>query len=130
MVATLVAGPPLEPARRAVGRTSSVLVDASRSDRVVPVDAWYPAAVTSAGERSWYELLPGVGFTAAAAHEAPVATGPHPLVLWSHGRSGTRCSYALLCEAIAARGFVVVAPEHGGDSLADWLLGTFVDDDT
>jgi len=129
MVSTLVAGPPLEPARQAVGRTSSVLIDSSRADRVVPVDAWYPA-LSAAGERSRFELLPGVGFTAAAGHEVAVAAGPHPLVLWSHGRSGTRCSYALLCEAIAARGFVVVAPEHGGDALADWLLGTFVDDDT
>jgi predicted dienelactone hydrolase len=130
MVSTLVAGPPLEAARQPVGRTTSVLVDASRADRVVPVDVWYPAAAANSGERSVYELLPGVGFTAAAAHDAAAAPGRHPLLLWSHGRSGTRCSYALLCEAIAARGFVVIAPEHGGDSLADWLVGTFVDDDT
>jgi dienelactone hydrolase len=130
MVSTLVAGPPLEPPRHRVGRRTSVLVDGSRADRVVPVDVWYPAAVGPPGELSRYELLPGVGFTASAAHEVAVAAGSHPLVLWSHGRSGTRSSYALLCEAIAARGFVVVAPEHGGDSLADWLLGTFVDDDT
>jgi len=130
MVTTLVAGPPLEPARQPVGRATVVLVDASRAERVVPLDIWYPAGATPAGDRSRYELLPGVGFTATAAADVAVGPGPYPLLLWSHGRSGTRCSYALLCEAIAARGFVVMAPEHGGDALADWLLGTFVDDDT
>ncbi len=107
-----------------------MLVDSSRADRVVLVDAWYPAAPGATAEPSLYELLPGIGFTAAAQHEAPIADGPHPLVLWSHGRSGTRFAYALLCEALAARGFVVIAPEHAGDALADWLLGTQVDDDT
>jgi predicted dienelactone hydrolase len=76
-----------------------------------------------------YELLPGIGFTASAEHEPERAAGTHPLVFWSHGRTGTRSSYALLCEAIAARGFVVVSPDHAGDALADWLLGTNVDDD-
>jgi predicted dienelactone hydrolase len=130
MSTDLIAGEPLEPPRRRVGRISAVLFDASRDDRVVAVDAWYPAAPGDAGERSLYELLPGVGFTAAAERDAPVADGPHPLVLFSHGRSGTRSSYALLCEALAARGYVVVAPEHTGDSLVDWLLGTAVDDET
>ena len=36
----------------------------------------------------------------------------------------------MLCEGLAARGYVVVAPDHPGDTLADWLLGTAVDDAT
>jgi predicted dienelactone hydrolase len=77
-----------------------------------------------------YELLPGIGFTADAQHEVPITDGPCPLVLWSHGRSGTRHAYALLCEALAGRGFIVIAPEHAGDALADWLLGVATDDET
>lgn len=130
MTTALTAGPPLESPRYPAGRSSTLLVDGSRADRVVAVDAWYPAAPGTSPEPSLYELLPGIGFTAAAQHEAPIADGPHPLVLWSHGRSGTRFAYALLCEALAARGFVVIAPEHAGDALADWLVGTAVDDDT
>lgn len=107
-----------------------MLVDRSRGDRVIPVDVWYPAEVTSAGAPSPYELLPGAAFTAAAEQDVAVAPGPHPLLVWSHGRTATRSSYALLCEAIAARGFVVIAPEHAGDSLTDWLSGRSVDDDT
>jgi len=123
-------GPPLESPRHRVGRATTILVDATRDDRVVTVDTWYPAETAARSAPSVYELLPGVGFTAAAEHEVGIAKGSHPLVLWSHGRTGTRSSYALLCEAIAASGFVVIAPDHAGDALADWLLGTNVDDGT
>ena len=130
MSVSLVAGPPLEPPRHRVGRAGFLLADESRSDRLVPVDAWYPAAAGEPGEPSRYELLPGVGFTAAAEQNLAVLPGRHPVVLWSHGRSGTRSSYALLCEALAARGYIVVAPEHVGDALGDWIIGAAVDDPT
>ena len=130
MASPLVAGPPLEAPRHRVGRSTAMLVDASADDRVVTVDTWYPAAPGPPGDPSLYELLPGIGFTAAAEHDVEIAAGPHPLLLWSHGRTATRSAYALLCEAIAARGFIVIAPDHVGDSLADWLLGANVDDET
>ena len=130
MSSILGAGAPLETPRHRIGRFSSVLSDDARDGRVIPVDVWYPAGPDRTAVPSVYELLPGIGFTAAAEDEAEVADGPHPLVLWSHGRTGTRTSYALLCEAIAARGFVVLTLEHAGDSLADWLLGAAADDET
>ena len=126
----LDAGPPLESPRHGVGRSTLLLVDAARADRLVPIDVWYPAAPGAPGARSQYELLPGVGFTATAAADAAISDGRHPLVLWSHGRTATRSTYALLCEALAARGFVVIAPEHAGDALGDWILGAAVDDET
>ena len=129
MNAPLSAGPPLASQQFAVGRSSTVLVDPARNERALPVDCWFPV---SGGEYpgSVYELLPGVGFTASALAGAPAAPGPHPLVIWSHGRSGTRSSYAMLCEGLAARGYVVIAPDHPGDTLVDWLLGAAVDDAT
>jgi predicted dienelactone hydrolase len=127
--ALLSAGAPLASQRFAVGRSSTVLVDPARNDRALPVDCWFPVA---GGEYagSVYELLPGVGFTASALAGAPAAPGAHPLVIWSHGRSGTRSSYAMLCEGLAARGYVVIAPDHPGDTLVDWLIGAAVDDAT
>ena len=127
---SLEAGPPLEPPSHKVGHRSSTLVDAEREGRVVPVDAWYPAENNAGGTEVTYEILPGVGFTAAAVQNATIASGHHPLVLWSHGRTGTRSSYVLFCEALAARGFIVLAPEHAGDALADWIIGAAVDDAT
>jgi len=41
-----------------------------------------------------------------------------------------RISYSLVCEALAARGAVVVSSEHPGDTLFDWLTGTQTDDRT
>jgi len=126
----MTAGAPLEPARHPVGRSGSVLVDASRDDRAVPVEVWYPAASEHPGEPSVYELFPGIGFTAAAVADVAVAPGRHPVVVWTHGRTGTRTAYVLLCEALAARGYLVIALEHAGDALADWILGAAVDDAT
>jgi dienelactone hydrolase len=129
MPVVLSSGAPLESPRCAVGRSSTLLVDSSRGDRVLGVDCWYPAL---SGDRpaSIYELLPGIGFTASARADAPPAPGPNPLLIVSHGRTGTRSSYAMLCEGLAARGYVVVAPDHPGDTLADWLMGAAVDDAT
>lgn len=129
MTTTPSAGPPLEPQQHAVGRTIALLVDAERDDRVIGIDCWYPAV---AGEhpKSVYELLPGIGFTASALADPPAAPGSHPLLVWSHGRSGTRSAYGMLCEGLASRGYVVLAPDHPGDTLADWLLGAAVDDET
>lgn len=125
----LSAGPPLVPHAQPVGHRSGTLVDATRADRALPVDWWYPAGPGSE-QPSIYELLPGIGFTASAGADAPLAPGPHPLVVWSHGRSGTRSSYVMLCEGLAARGYVVVAADHPGDTLLDWMTGTAVDDAT
>jgi predicted dienelactone hydrolase len=129
MSVVLSAGPPIEPESSAVGHSSTLLVDTARHDRFLGIDWWYPA-VGGEHPESRYEVLPGIGFTASALADAPAAPGPHPLVVWSHGRTGTRSSYVMLCEGLAARGYVVVAPDHPGDTLADWLAGEAVDDAT
>lgn len=93
------------------------------------MEIWYPSLDDAPATR--YDLLPGVSFEAAhARHESTPLPGPWPLVVMSHGRTGMRIAYSLLCEALAARGAVVVAPDHAGDTLLDWLLGTHVDDRT
>jgi predicted dienelactone hydrolase len=128
----LRAGPPLEAPRHEVGHASALLVDADRGDRLVGVDCWYPAEPGAPGDlpAATYSVIPGVGFTASARTNAPAAADPRPLVVLSHGRSGLRTSYVMLCEGLAARGFVVAALDHPGDTLLDWMTGTAVDDAT
>jgi predicted dienelactone hydrolase len=124
------AGDPIETPHHPVGRRVTLLADPARDAKVLGVDIWYPAGADT-GERSEYELLPGVAFHAATAQpDAAPAAGRFPLVVFSHGRTGMRFAYSLLCEALAARGAVVVAADHSGDTLADFLFGTFVDDRT
>ncbi len=127
---TLTAGTPLEAPHFPVGRRTISLVDPARDGRTLAVDLWYPAAPSDA-EPSIYEVFPGVAFAGAAAqHDAPALHGQFPLVVLSHGRTGMRLSYSLVCEALAARGAVVVSSEHPGDTLFDWLTGTQSDDRT
>ena len=127
----LTAAPPVEPPHHPVGHRTVHLVDTARDERSVAVDLWYPASDGADATPARYDLLPGVSFEAALARaDADVAPGPWPLIVMSHGRTGMRYAYTLLCEALAARGAVVAAPDHAGDTLLDWLLGTHVDDTT
>ena len=126
----LTAAPPLETPRCPVGRSTIELVDRTRADRRLAVDLWYPALVADE-PLSRYEVLPGIAFEAAVARRDPhVASGSYPLIVLSHGRTGMRFVYAQLAEALAGRGSIVVACDHPGDALHDWLGGTFVDDRT
>ena len=125
----LEAGDPLEPARFGVGHASTLLVDSGRADRPIGVDCWYPAEAGT-GPAATYTVIPGVGFSASARTGAAPVAGSRPLVVFSHGRSGLRTSYVMLCEGLAARGFVVAALDHPGDTLLDWMTGTAVDDAT
>jgi len=125
----LTAAPPLELPQNVVGHHSTLLVDESRNSRMLGVEIWYPADAVTV--QSTYELFPGISFFAASAQEnAQVLEGSHPLVIWSHGRTGMRHNYSLLCEALAARGYIVISSDHPGDTLFDWALGKQVDDIT
>ncbi|MEY3361932.1 MAG: hypothetical protein RL531_1651 [Actinomycetota bacterium] len=126
----LHAGAPLLPGSPPVGRMSGLVVDATRADRLLPVECWYPIDASDPAAPTVYELLPGTGFVSAGAFDAPPAPGRSPLVLFSHGRTGTRIAYTLLCEALAARGCVVISADHPGDTLIDFALELAVDDAT
>ena len=49
---------------------------------------------------------------------APLAAGktPWPVVVMSHGDAGSRYNMESVCEYLAAHGYVVIAPEHTGNS--------------
>ncbi len=127
---TLTAGAPLEAPHFPIGRRTISIVDPVRDNRTLAVDLWYPAAPSDAAP-SIYEVFPGVAFAGAAAqHDAPPLSGQFPLIVLSHGRTGTRISYSMVCEALAARGAVVASSDHPGDTLFDWLTGTQSDDRT
>ncbi|HEY5970358.1 MAG TPA: hypothetical protein VIT22_00035 [Pseudoxanthomonas sp.] len=66
----------------------------------VPFALWYPTSQSGNG------ALPG----------AAIEAGAHPLIVLSHGSGGSEFGHADLAEALAARGYVVAAPRHLGDS--------------
>lgn len=60
------------------------------------------------------------------ALDAPVAFGPHLLVVISHGSGGAPILYRTIAMALAARGYVVVLLEHPGNNRLDnSLKGTW-----
>lgn len=80
-----------------------------------PFDAlvWYP---TTAAEVTWDTG----SFTVPATHDAPIASGPFPIVLLSHGGGvggGNPLILSELSSALARQGFVVIAPFHGTSRL-------------
>ena len=120
---------PLAPLRHQVGRTTHQLVDHDREGRLLDLACWYPAH--GGGELlAEYELLAGITFQGSALDAPAPLVGHHPIVVFSHGRTGTNLNYSQLLEALASRGFVVLAVNHPGDTTMDWLTGTAVDDAT
>ncbi len=120
---------PLEPLHHVVGRSVHQLIDNDRDGRVLDLACWYPA-INADEPLAEYELLAGVTFNASALEAPAPLPGQHPLVVFSHGRTGTNLNYSQLLEALASRGFVIVAVNHPGDTTMDWLSGTAVDDAT
>ncbi|WP_300720062.1 dienelactone hydrolase family protein [Pseudomonas sp.] len=64
-------------------------------------------------------------FDVDATENAPVAMGRYPLLVLSHGNTGTSLALHDLVTSLASKGFVVVAVLHPGDNYKDQSrLGT------
>ena len=128
--AIAMALPLLEPEEKAatfgswaVGHQRLEAIDVNRGNRQLPYDVWYPVDVADAVNepRTIYPLQGGAGLTAERAVEGlPVSrAGQLPLLVFSHGLGGTNTQSVLLMETLASHGFVVVSPEHTGNTNAD-----------
>jgi len=108
-----------------VGRTTFEVVDPSRDDRTLAVDAWYPVDAEDAVgvPLSVYDLL-FAGLPSEIALDGPFVSvaGPFPLVVFSHGNNGIRFQSFFLAEMLASHGFVVAAPDHAGNTAVDLIF--------
>jgi predicted dienelactone hydrolase len=85
---------------------------------VVPTAFLYPAL----GEEKAEQFGP---YALEVALDAPPADGAWPLVVISHGNSGTPWAYRQLAKHLALAGFVVALPAHTGNTRLDnSLAGT------
>ena len=113
----------------AVGLKRIELVDRSvPGGRSLPVDIWYPAGSTPGAKPVIYaDGLSGepprgrVAFTTPgiAVRGARQAKGSFPLIIVSHGYSGTPAAMTWLTENLASKGYVVAAPHHNDPDYSD-----------
>ena len=110
-----------------VGLTTFMASDAARDGRTLTFDVWYPTEPdTTTGTPASIDLLvtqlalPGVRRDA----EPLSARERFPLVVFSHGSGGVRFQSWFLLQALASHGYVVIAPDHAGNTSLDSLSGT------
>ena len=128
--------PPTGPYK--VGTSSMRMVDLRRNDpyvangskRELLIRLWYPASLVQghqladyASPKVWRYIsqLTGVDLPSIQTNSllnAPMASGPHPVVLLTHGYTGTLTDYTFLAEDLASRGYVVVSVAHTYESTA------------
>ena len=81
---------------------------------------WYPASPDAAPADVTIGPPAAALFHAGrAAASAPIAPGRHPLVLLSHGTGGAALQMMWLGQALAARGYIVAAVNHHGNTFAE-----------
>jgi predicted dienelactone hydrolase len=104
-----------------VGHTRDIAVDASRGGRALPLDIWYPAQAGGELEFTVYPLQGDTGIVSEIAYkDAPPDTAREwRMLVFSHGFGGINTQSLPLMEYLASRGFVVVAPEHTGNTNSD-----------
>ncbi|MCU6498362.1 alpha/beta fold hydrolase [Rugamonas sp. A1-17] len=93
-------------------------IDDAVQGAVVPLALLYPA--------NGAEMTEHFGpYTLDVAMDAPPAAGAHPLVVISHGNSGTPWAYREMARHLVRSGFVVALPAHTGNTRHDnSLAGT------
>ncbi|HEY4221847.1 MAG TPA: hypothetical protein VGO62_10895, partial [Myxococcota bacterium] len=112
--------------------------------RTLTTEVWYPADEAARGQAGvtylLYDFLPddlkakvtdpdlGSLPTSAVRDAAPrTDRGPFPVVLFSHGKGGIRMQSTYYTVFLASHGYVVVAPDHPGDTIVDLLEAGDVD---
>jgi predicted dienelactone hydrolase len=109
------------------------------SPRTLALEVWYPAAESArdaAGETIFLfdELPPDLQqglerddlgiLDTLAVRDAPVRADDddrYPLVVFSHGKGGTRLQSNFYTAYLASHGYVVAAPDHTGDTIVELL---------
>jgi len=132
---------------RSVGTRVMNLVDSTRNDpflangakRELLVRFWYPASLnqgcdpaeyTSPRVWNYFSELVGIPLPDVRTNScwnAPVTDGAHPVVVFTHGYTGTFTDYTFIFEDLASRGYVVASVDHTYEATAvEFPDGRFV----
>jgi len=106
-----------------VGVITQELHDSGR-DRALPTEIWYPATDEYSGQdlseeiKDKYSIL-DIPASQDAVRDAKLRKGTFPLIIFSHGYGGLRRINSHLCCHLASHGYIVVSPDHTGNTLLD-----------
>lgn len=123
---------------RTVGTRVLRMLDSSRPDpfavdgrrRELLVRFWYPSPrlqtcqpAAYASPRAWAYFsqltgLPLPDVTTNSCQDAPVASGAHPVVVFTPGYTATFTDYTFLLEDLASRGYVIASIDHTYEATA------------
>lgn len=97
---------------------------ASMDDRELVLRVWYPAQDNSGAGPAQYLVAGIVDLPAVYALDAPpvVEGGNLPFAVRSHGNGGEGLTGYVYGELMASHGWVVVAPNHTGNTVLDSVL--------
>jgi len=129
---------PLPTGPNPVGTQVLDLVDPTRNDpflsgaakRELLVRMWYPASpgqscsrADYASPRVWTDFSRLVGaplpqVTTNSCWNTSISDGAHPVVVFTHGFTGTFTDYTFLFEDLASRGYVVASVDHTFEATA------------
>jgi predicted dienelactone hydrolase len=141
------APPPSEMGPYPVGVRTITFVDHSRETpgqegpRTLVCEVWYPATEATRdlpGEdyvvieqvpQDVRDMYPGIDAEALGALSTTAVRDANarlnekfPLIVFSHGKGGIRMQSTFYTVALASHGYVVISPDHEGDTLVNLLL--------
>jgi predicted dienelactone hydrolase len=103
-----------------VGHNSFTAIDPLRDNRMLTVEVWYPVDAEDSQESplTSYPLAAGIGLESTiAVDDLPVSAQQNQtLLVFSHGYGGINTASVVLMETLASHGFIVISPEHTGNS--------------
>jgi predicted dienelactone hydrolase len=82
--------------------------------RALRTAVWYPTLDTTGSSPTYFG-----GLDPDALEAATPATGPFPLLVYSHGHQGYAEASSFLMTHLASHGWVVAAPDHTGNTTLD-----------
>jgi dienelactone hydrolase len=112
-----------------VGVITRELADSGRNGRRITVELWYPADRAHHGQdlaqasQDEYPLFGGFKVRQEAVRDAaPLASRtPQACALFSHGFAGHRRQSTFFCAHLASHGYLVIAPDHAGNTMVDMV---------
>ena len=86
--------------------------------RTIPIEIWYPTEDTSGSTTMYFVGVDETVFSNATPAE-PIYSKGYPVHLSSHGYQGWGANSTFLMSHFASHGWVVVAPNHINNTIAD-----------